>query len=555
MDNRDEINLVINQLVESWSELTKCLVQNPEKLVNSQLNYWNDYQHLYQDLSEEHKTDSDKRFNHAEWHSNALLNFIKKSYFLLSKHIENLINNISENENNNIAKKLRFFARQYLDAISPTNFAHINPEVLAKIAETNGENIATGFKQLLEDLQQGNGQLNIKMTDMDLFKVGENIACTPGKIVYQNDVMQLIQYTATTDTVYQFPLLIIPPWINKYYILDLQQENSLVKWLVDQGFTLFMISWVNPTSQHKEKQFSDYLFEGPFTALKIIKKITSEKQVNVLGYCIGGTLLGCMLAYFSKKHNSSIRSATFVTSLLDFSEPGELGVFIDEKQINQLEEHMKVKGYLDGRVMASVFNALRANDLIWSSFVNHYLKGQKPKPFDLLYWNSDSTNIPADVHSFYLRNMYLNNLLIQKNKLKLADVPLDLSKVKVPSYFLAALDDHIVPWSTCFKGSQSLGEQPKFVLTSSGHVAGVINPPHQKKYGYWTNDKKNQTSENFIANATFTEGSWWNDWVTWLKQYAGEMQPSQQIKIQKKKIIEDAPGSYVKIRGTHTTAE
>ncbi len=543
MDKSEEINLVVNHLIESWGELTQCLMQHPEMLVNSQLSYWNDFQSLYQDLSQV-QSDSDKRFKHTEWQSNLLLNFIKKSYLLTSMHIETLINNIVEKENKEIAKKLRFFARQYIDAISPTNFANFNPEVLAKIAETNGENLLTGFKQLIEDIQQGNGRLNIKMTDTDLFKLGENIACTPGKIVYQNQLMQLIQYTTTTNKVYQFPLLIIPPWINKYYILDLQQENSLVKWLVDQGFVVFMISWVNPTIEHKDKQFSDYMFEGPLSALNIIKNITGEKQVNILGYCIGGTLLGCMLAYLSKKNHSTVLSATFLTTLLDFSEPGELGVFLDEKQINLLENHMKIKGYLDGRIMAAVFNTLRANDLIWASFINNYLKGQKPKPFDLLYWNSDATNIPADVHSFYLKNMYLHNLLVQKNKIKLADVSLDLSKIKVPSYFLAAHDDHIVPWATCFKGSQILNGPTQFVLTKSGHVAGVINPPHQKKYGYWITNKNNITAENFIAHAMFTEGSWWNHWVSWLKQYTGKMKNSN--KMETKEVLEDAPGSYVK---------
>lgn len=547
MEYNEQIHLAINHLVETWSNITRCLLQNPEHLINSQISYCQDYQQLCKDLSDSSEKLADKRFHHNEWQKNVLFNFIKQSYLLLSQHIDNLIKNI-EPHDEKMAKKLRFYCRQFMDAVAPTNFANINPEVISKSFESNGTNLLNGLKHFLEDLEQGKGHLNIKMTDHELFKLGENIACTSGKVIYQNDLMQLIQYTATTEKIYQYPLLIIPPWINKYYILDLQQENSLVKWLVDQGFTVFMISWVNPTSQHKEKQFSDYLFEGPLSALEIIKKISGEEKINVLGYCIGGTLLGCMSAYLSEKNDSSILSATFLTTLLDFSEPGELGVFIDEEQINMLEKHMKIKGYLDGRIMASVFNALRANDLIWSSFINNYLKGEKPKPFDLLYWNSDSTNIPEKVHSFYLRNMYLNNNLSNPGKIKIADTSLDLSKIAFPCYLLATQDDHIVPWKTSYKSKQLLNGPVKFVLASSGHVAGVINPPHKKKYGYWTNPNKPKNPDTFLERATFHQGSWWNDWSKWLKKYSGKLLSINSLNLSIQEIIENAPGSYVKNR-------
>lgn len=469
---------------------------------------------------------------------------------MLTETVESLLNDLSNNKNKKESEKMRFFVRQMLDAMSPTNFPQINPEILAKTAKTNGKNILNGFQQFLRDIEKGKGYLDISLTNNNFFKLGENIATTEGKIIYQNDLMQLIQYSPTTTKLYPHPLLIIPPWINKYYILDLQPENSLVKWLVNQGFNVFMISWVNPNTSHRNKQFVDYMTEGPLSALKVIQAI-SPKSVNVLGYCIGGTLLGCTLAYLAKHQKNNIQSATFVTSLLDFSVPGELGVFIDEKQISFLEEYMAAKGYLDGRVLASVFNALRANDLIWNSFINNYLKGEAPKPFDLLYWNTDPTNLPEKMHSFYLRNMYLNNLLIKKNKLKLLDTLIDLTEINLPTYFLAAKEDHIVPWIACFKGSQYLKGKTKFVLTSSGHVAGVVNHPAKNKYGYWINTNKRKTPESFLADASYYKGSWWIDWVSWLKQYSGKpisKKPSQQTT-----FLEDAPGSYVKVRLTGST--
>ena len=534
MEQNDQINLAVNHLIETWSDLANKFLKNPDKLANNQFAYWQDYMNLCQNLGHEPEPQSsDKRFKYDEWQNNLLFNFIKRSYLLLSHHIDKLIQDVAINEDEKSAEKMRFFARQFIDAIAPTNFANINPEVLSKTFESSGENLINGMKQLLEDLERGKGQLNIKITDLDMFKLGENIACTPGKVVYQNDLMQLIQYTATTEKVYSIPLLIIPPWINKYYILDLQQENSLVKWLTDQGYTVFMISWANPSSEHKNKQFSDYMSEGPLAALKIIQQITGEKEANVAGYCIGGTLLGCTLAYLAEQQDSPIHSATFLTTLLDFSEPGELGIFIDEKQISMLENYMKIKGYLDGNIMASVFNALRANDLIWSAFVNNYLKGQKSKPFDLLYWNSDSTNIPEQVHSFYLKkHVSENNNLIQSGEVSVANTPLDLKKIKTPSYFLAAQDDHIVPWRSSFMSNQCLGGPVKFVLTSSGHVAGVVNPPHRNQYGYWTNTKKAKDAEKFFATADYHEGSWWNDWTQWLKKHSGKERSVDQLNLQ-----------------------
>ncbi|OGT46114.1 MAG: hypothetical protein A3E83_08780 [Gammaproteobacteria bacterium RIFCSPHIGHO2_12_FULL_41_20] len=546
MEDNQYAHFITNQLIETWSEISKQLLQQPDKLTRCHLELWKDYQELLQHLTD-NVISIDKRFTGKAWQEQILFNFIQRAYFLLTTHIDNLIKNSSGN-NKESAKKLHFFAKQFLDSIAPTNFISTNPEIITRTIETQGKNLVNGLKQFLNDIKQNNGQWLTPSVNLTSFEIGKNIACTPGKIVFQNDLIQLIQYNVTAKKTYKHPLLIIPPWINKYYILDLQQENSLVKWLVDQGFLVFMISWVNPETAHREKQFSHYLIEGPIAALKIIQEITNQPQVNVLGYCIGGTLLSCMLAYLAKKNNHSIRSATFLTTLIDFSEPGDLGVFIGDKQINELEKHMQPKGYLDGHVMAAVFNALRANDLIWSSFITTYLKGQKPKPLDLLYWNYDSTNIPEKVHSFYLRNMYLNNKLIHPNQLKLADEYIDLNKITTPCYFLATKDDHIIPWASCYKSSLLLSGPVRFVLASSGHVAGVVNHPGKNKYGFWTYSKRPLDPESYLKNATFHEGSWWPHWINWLKPYAGRLINTKHANARKNYIIEDAPGSYVKKR-------
>lgn len=550
----EKTHFIANYLTQTWQELAEYLLQHPDKLTMSQVSYWQSYYNLWQEfydknhLSKTHDALHDKRFQHADWQKNLIYNFIQRSYQLLIEHTDKLTKEL-EIKNGKKAQKFRFYSRQLIDAVSPSNFINTNPEIFSKTLETNGANLLEGFKQFKQDLERNQGQLQIKLSDTSQFELGKNIACTPGKVVFQNDLIQLIQYTPTTKKVYEIPLLIIPPWINKYYILDLQQDNSFVKWLLDQGYVVFMISWVNPTHEHKDKEFSHYLLEGPLAALSIINEITKHNIINILGYCIGGTLLGCLLAYLAKKKNNiNILSATFLTTLFDFSEPGELGTFIDEQQLTMLEEYMNKKGYLDGNMMASIFNALRANDLIWSAFVNNYLKGQQPKPFDLLYWNADSTNIPALTHRFYLRNMYLNNLLIQPDKIKLNNVPIDLGKINVPSYFLATQDDHIVPWKSCYQSHRFLKNPVKFVLAGSGHVAGVINPPQKKKYGYWTNPSTPTCADDFLASATFHKGSWWTDWRDWLSQYSGKLIAAHAMQLNREKFIEDAPGSYVKVK-------
>ncbi|HET6470161.1 MAG TPA: alpha/beta fold hydrolase [Geminicoccaceae bacterium] len=386
------------------------------------------------------------------------------------------------------------------------------------------------------------------MTKEEAFAVGENIAITPGKVIHQNELMQLIQYTATTAQVHQRPLLIVPPWINKFYILDLKPKNSFIKWAVDQGFTLFVISWVNPDERLGGKTFEDYMILGPLAALDAIEQQTGEREATIIGYCLGGTLTACLLSYLAAKEDDRVKAATFFTCMTDFSEPGDLAVFIDEEQLQLIERHMQEKGYLEARHMQQVFNLMRANDLIWGFVVNNYLLGREPMAFDLLYWNADSTRMPYMMHSFYLRNCYQKNLLVRPGAIELAGVPIDLGRIDIPCYFLSTSEDHIAPWRGTYKGSLNLPGPVRFVLGGSGHIAGVINPPPSTKYGYWTNDARPPTPEAWLETATRHEGSWWPDWQAWLAEKSGLLVPARDPAASRLKPIEDAPGSYVKAR-------
>jgi len=422
-----------------------------------------------------------------------------------------------------------------------------NPEVLRATVDSGGENLVKGLEHMLDDLERGKGQLAIKMTDTDSFKLGENIATTPGKVVYQNDLMQLIQYAPTTDKVRKRPLLIIPPWINKFYILDLKPKNSFIRWAVAQGHTVFVVSWVNPGGKLAEKTFENYMDEGPFAALDAIKAATGEEQVNVIGYCIGGTLLATMLAYMAKKGDRRFVSATFFTTMVDFAEAGELSVFIDEEQIQSLEERMREKGYLEGGNMAGTFNMLRANDLIWSFVVNNYLLGKEPFPFDLLFWNSDATRMPYAMHSFYLRNMYQENRLVRPGGISIHGEPIDLTQIQTPIFILATKEDHIAPWKSSYSATQLYRGPVKFCLAGSGHVAGVVNPPEAQKYHYWTSTKLPKQPDAWLQGATQYPGSWWTEWDKWAEKFSGGTVAPRQPGDGKLKPIEDAPGSYVKV--------
>jgi polyhydroxyalkanoate synthase subunit PhaC len=446
-------------------------------------------------------------------------------------------------------KKVAFFTRQYVDALAPSNFLMTNPQVLRETVASGGQNLVRGLNNLLNDLEKGGGKLRISMTDESAFQLGRNVATTPGKVVYQTELMQLIQYSPLTEQVYKRPLVIVPPWINKYYILDLREKNSFIRWAVSQGHTVFVISWVNPDARLAQKGFEDYMLEGPLAALDAVEKATGSRRVNFIGYCLGGTLLGATLGYLTQKEQQDrVESATFFVSLLDFSQPGELGVFIDEQQVQSLERKMNERGYLEGSEMAGTFNLLRANDLVWSFVVNNYLLGKGPFPFDLLYWNADSTRMPARMHSFYLRNMYIRNALGVPGGIELAGVPIDLSKVTLPAYFVSTAEDHIAPWKTTYKGAQYLNGPVRFVLGGSGHIAGIVNPPVSKKYHYWTNEAMPASADEWFASASQLSGSWWEDWQRWVEPHGGGKAPARIPGEGALKAIEDAPGSYAKMR-------
>ncbi len=543
----------------AFMEMTARMMANPARMMQAQLGFWQDYMTLWQNTAKRmmgldpkpviDAPASDRRFKDEAWRENEVFDFIKQSYLLSARFVQDVVKQVDGMEPKT-AQKVDFYARQFIDAMSPSNFLLTNPEVLRKTAETGGENLLKGLNNLLGDLERGKGRLRIKMTDTEAFTLGENIAVSPGKVVFQNDLMQLIQYAPSTAQVLKRPLLIAPPWINKFYILDLRPKNSLVRWAVSQGHTVFMISWVNPDARLAEKGFEDYMTEGYLAALDAIERATGEREVNAIGYCLGGTLLGSTLAYMAAKNDDRIKSATFFVSMLDFAEAGELGVFIDEEQLKALEEKMNRRGYLEGSEMATTFNMLRANDLIWSFVVNNYLLGNDPFPFDLLYWNANSTRMPARMHSFYLRKMYQENLLKDPGGISLNGVPIDLRKIRTPAYFLSTREDHIAPWKSTYRGTQLLSGPNRFVLAASGHIAGVANPPEGGKYSHWINAELPPDPEQWLAGATEIAGSWWPDWHRWVSALDNTTVPARTPGDGKLPAIEDAPGSYVRVRLT-----
>jgi len=421
-----------------------------------------------------------------------------------------------------------------------------NPEVLAATRREKGLNLLRGYRMLLEDLQAGEGQLLISMTDKQAFTVGENIATTEGSVVFENDMMQLIQYAPRTRTVFRKPLLIVPPWINKYYILDLQPANSFIRWAVERGHTVFVVSWVNPDETYRYKEFEDYMREGLLEALVAIERATGEYRVNAIGYCIGGTLLAATLAWMKAMGEDRIASATFFTAQVDFTEAGDLRVFIDDKQLKHLEKRMARRGYLDGKAMAMTFNMLRANDLIWTFVINNYLLGRKPPTFDLLYWNSDATRLPERTHVWYLRKLYNENLLVEPGGVELGGVPIDLSTIDLPVYLQATREDHIAPFRSVYKATQIYSGEVTFMLAGSGHIAGVINPPAAKKYGFWTREDLPADPDDWLEQAEYHQGSWWPHWNEWIRQYAGTRLPARVPGDGELNVIEPAPGRYVR---------
>jgi polyhydroxyalkanoate synthase len=489
----------------------------------------------------------DKRFADPEWTQNQFFDFLKQAYLLTANWADHMVKD-AEGIDEHTRAKAAFYVKQIANAISPSNFVLTNPELLRETLSSNAENLVRGMRMLGEDIKAGHGNLRIRQSDSSLYEVGKNLALTPGKVVYQNDLMQLIQYEAATKGVLKAPLLIVPPWINKFYILDLTPEKSFIKWCVDQGITVFVVSWVNPDAHLATKSFEEYMREGVMAALDAVKAATGEDKVHTIGYCVGGTLLAITLAYLAAKKQDRALSATFFAAQVDFTYGGDLLVFVDEERIKNLEEHMKKQGYLEASSMANAFNMLRSNDLIWPYVVNNYLRGKKPFAFDILYWNSDATRMPAANHSFYLRNCYLDNRLT-KGEMEIAGVNLDLRQVKVPVYNLATREDHIAPAKSVLFGSQYFGGPVKFVLAGSGHIAGVVNAPGKPKYQYWTGGKPvGSDLDKWIKAAKEHAGSWWPDWLDWLKERGAETVPARAVGGGKLKAIEDAPGSYVKVR-------
>ena len=554
------------KLQEPFSHLALTLSQNPSKVIEANMSFFADSMKLYQQMSANYmgmavsgneavKPDStaesviepdaeDRRFRHEAWEQHPVFKHIRDTYLLASRWMRTIV---SETEGLDVstARKVEFFTDRYLDALSPTNFAATNPAVIERLIESKGASLVHGLKNMLADIEEGDGQLKIRMTDTSAFTLGENIATQPGKVVFENRMFQLIQYEPTTPSVFKKPLLVVPPWINKFYILDLQPKNSYLKWLVDQGHTVFVMSWINPDESYRDTGFEEYVSEGVMAAVDAIGEATGEEQINATGYCLGGTLLATTLAYMAAIEDRRIVSATFLTTMIDFEEPGDLGVFIGEEEVSSLEQKMDELGYLDGAEMAGTFNMLRGNDLIWSFFINNYLMGNDAKPFDLLYWNSDSTRMPAKMHSWYLRNMYMKNLLTEPGALDIDGVPIDLKNITIPVCFVSALDDHISPWKSTYSGASLFGGSKRFILGGSGHIAGIINPPEANKYSYRVTSRPPADADKWFEKAEVHDGSWWPAWQKWVKGKSGKQVDVRIPGDGALGIIEDAPGTYV----------
>ncbi len=505
------------------------------------------------------RTDSeDGRFRSPQWTADAAnsqgpalssdlwFDTLKQSYLIGAEYFQGLFQQ-TDGLTAQEKRKLKFYTDQVVDAFAPTNFVSTNPDVIEATRASKGENLLNGLRNFADDIEAGRG---VRMVDEEAFELGRNVAVTPGKVIARNRMVELIQYSPTTDEVYTRPVMIIPPWINKYYILDLSPKNSFIKWLVDQGHTVFVISWVNPDESYRDTTFDDYLQDGPLWAMQAIQSVTGQNNINAIGYCLGGTLLATLLGCLASRDDSDVKisSATFFTTMIDFAEPGDLGVFVDEESVSQLESKMQADGYLEGKSMASTFNMMRSNDLIWHFVINNYLLGKPPAQFDLLYWNSDSTRLPAAMHSYYLRNMYLENNLAEPNGISVLDTLIDLSKVTVPTTFVSTELDHIAPWQSTYSGAKLLSGKVRFILGKSGHIAGIINPPARNKYGYWTSAKAlPESADEWLESATQKDGSWWPEWERWVKRFGGKKIPARISGSEAYPPLADAPGTYVKL--------
>ena len=553
---KDDISDSVTDVTTTLGKVSEYWLADPERTLQAQTQLFSRYMDLWnasiKRMAGEDTKDvvaperGDRRFVDPEWNENPFFDFLKQAYLITSGWVSDLVEK-TEGLDEHTKHKAVFYTQQLVNSLSPTNFPVTNPEVLRETMATSGENLVRGMKMLAEDIQSGDGELKLRQADNKAFTFGKDVANTPGKVIAQNDVCQVIQYEASTETVLKRPLVIVPPWINKFYILDLNPQKSFIQWCVDQGHTVFVISWINPDERQAGKSFEHYAREGIINTLDIVEDVTGEHEMDVIGYCVGGTLLAVTLALMARWKDNRIKTATFFTTQVDFTYAGDLKVFVDDEQISRVEKSMATKGYLEGASMAGAFNMLRSRDLIWPYVVNNYMKGKEPLPFDLLYWNSDSTRMPAANHSFYLRNCYLENRL-SHGTMEVAGEKLDLSEVKVPIYNLATREDHIAPAKSAYLGSQFFGGKVTYVLSGSGHIAGVVNPPAMQKYQYWTGGKPVGTLEDWMAKAEEHPGSWWPHWDRWLRDHGDEQVPARAIGSKKHQPIEDAPGSYVQVK-------
>ncbi|KJR35635.1 class I poly(R)-hydroxyalkanoic acid synthase [Vibrio navarrensis] len=539
---------------EDAARFVEKAANQPAALLKLQTQWWEQQLQIWQNVALSGNTQSvieaeqgDKRFSNEAWQAEAMYSFIKQSYLLFSKTYMDTIDAI-EGLDEKTKERITFFSRQAINALSPSNFIATNPELLKLTIEKNGENLLTGLELLKEDVAASADILKIRMTNNNAFRLGADIATTPGDVVYQNELFELIQYRPMTEQVNATPLLIVPPFINKYYILDLTAKNSMVRWLLEQGHSVFMISWRNPGLAQANVEFGDYVTEGVVKAVTAIEEITGQEEINAAGYCIGGTVLACTVGYYAaKRMKKRIKSATFFTTLLDFSQPGEVGAYINDTIISAIEAQNTAKGYMDGRSLSVTFSLLRENSLYWNYYVDNYLKGSSPVDFDLLYWNSDSTNVAATTHNFMLRELYLNNKLVEERGVKVGGVWIDLNKIRIPSYFISTKEDHIALWQGTYRGALNMGGNKTFVLGESGHIAGIVNHPAKNKYGYWLNDNLDESAEEWLSNAQRKDGSWWTHWDQWLLQY----NPQEKVAPYRQgselnPILKEAPGEYVK---------
>jgi len=553
----DGISGPASDMVKTFAKVYEYWLSDPRRAIEAQTHLLTSYFGLWSNsISRMSSGESgaasardfplDKRFADADWERNAFFDFLRKAYLVTSDWADKMVVD-TEGLDDHTRQKAAFYVKQITDALSPANFVMTNPEVYRATIAANGENLVSGMRKLTEDIAEGGGDLKLRQSDRSTFRVGENLALTPGKVVAQNELCQIIQYAPATETVLKRPLLICPPWINKFYVLDLNPQKSFVRWAVGQGHTVFVISWVNPDRRHANQDWEAYVDHGIEFALETIKKATGEEEVNAVGYCVGGTLLSAALALMASKDDGRIRSATLFATQVDFRHAGDLKVFVDEEQVRGIEETMKRTGYLEGSKMASAFNMLRASELIWPYVVNNYLKGKDPMPFDLLFWNSDTTRMAAANHSFYLRNCYLENKL-SAGLMELHGTLLSLKKVRIPIYNLATREDHIAPAKSVFIGSQFFGGDVTFVLSGSGHIAGVVNPPERKKYKYWTGGPAVGDIDDWIDVAREHPGSWWPHWHSWIRDIDAAEVPARKPGGRKLRPIEDAPGSYVRVK-------